>query len=94
MGLGTMLGWGLVVLGSAVGLYGLHRLMLRLEERGLVYYLHKMPRGGGAGSFVALQKALEPRTQHVLQIREEKRFEESEGVPGPGGAVKWPEVQE
>jgi hypothetical protein len=81
-------GWGLVLGGGLLALYGLHRLAMWLEARGHLYYSRRTPRGGGAmGSFVAIQEVLEPQTRHVIEIREEKRGESEEGVPGAGA---WP----
>jgi hypothetical protein len=70
--------WGLI---CPVALYGLHRFALRLEERGHLYYLHKKPRGSAAGAFVALQRSIEPQSQHVEQVRHvEHRVEEDEAT--------------
>jgi hypothetical protein len=89
-------GWVWFVLlpvGGPLALYGLHRLGLWLEARGCLYYIHKKPRGGVAGGFVALQEVLEPGSRHVVQIKEEKRGESEEGVPGagdwPAGRAPW-----
>jgi hypothetical protein len=71
MDLWRVLLWSLIILGSGPTLYGLHRLCLWLEDRGLLYYKHKKPSSSAAGCLVGLQKALEPQAQHVLQIKEE-----------------------
>ena len=73
----------LAVLAGAGGLYGLHRLALWLEVRGLLYYRHNKPPGGGLGCLVELQKAVEPRTQHVLHVKENRQRPEV-GLPGTG----------
>ncbi len=65
--------WGIVTVIGPAALYGLHRVCLRLEQAGLIYYLHTKPKGCAARSFVLLQQALEPQVRHVLQIKEEKR---------------------
>ena len=57
----------LVICGPMV-LYGFHRLGLWMEEQGYIYYLHKKPKGSAAGSFVALQKMIEPRAEYVIQV--------------------------
>ena len=57
----------LVICGPLV-LYGFHRLGLWMEEQGYLYYLHKKPKGSAAGSFVALQKMIEPRAEYVIQV--------------------------
>jgi hypothetical protein len=74
--------WGLAILGAAAAIYGLHRLGLRLEERGWIYYWHKKPSGSAAGAFVAMQKAIEPRVQYVLQVEEEKQSHAEGEAPG------------
>ena len=73
-----MLWVGWILVGGA-GLYGVHRLALWLEERGHLYYLHRKPSGSAAGAFVALQRAIEPQSQHVEHVRHvEHRVEEDE----------------
>jgi len=72
-----------VTVGVAAALYGLHRLALWLEARGLLYYRNKKSESGAAGSFVALQQFLEPQVKHVRHVQEQKRHRcEDEG----GGA--------
>jgi hypothetical protein len=58
--------WVIVMIIGAAALYGLHRLALRLEEAGHLYYLHKKPKGGGSSPFVVLQQFVEPKAQHTL----------------------------
>jgi hypothetical protein len=63
-----------VALGLAalpVVVYLLHRLCLFLEARGYLFYLHRKPDSSAAASFVALQKIVEPRMQHVLETEDE-----------------------
>ena len=76
---------GLAIVAAAVGLYGLHRLCLWLEQRGLLFYIHKKP-GSTAGCFTALQQAIEPQTKHVLHVKEEKRQHSENEAPGQGDA--------
>jgi hypothetical protein len=75
--------WGLGLVAALGSLYGLHRLALWLEARGHLYYLHKKPSGSAAGSFVALQRAIEPQSQHVLMVHEEVSRTDGES-PGAG----------
>src|SRR5262249_47724492 len=57
---------GVVLVVAGLGaLYGLHRVCLWLEARGLLYYWHKKPSSSVAACFVPLQQVLEPATQHV-----------------------------
>ncbi len=83
--------WGMAILGGLAALYGLHRLALWLEQRGHLYYLHKKPSGSAAGSFVALQKIIEPQSQHVLSIQEEALCDDGEtgGPDRPGKKHKF-----
>ncbi len=75
--------WSLALVGALIGLYGLHRLCLWLEERGLLFYLRKKP-DGAAACFTALQKVIEPQSQHVLHVKEEKRRHGEDEAPGAG----------
>jgi hypothetical protein len=75
MELGHVLLWSLLIVGGPAALYGFHRLCLWLEKRGWLYYKHKKPTSSPASSFVALQQFLEPPTQHVLHVKEEKRHQ-------------------
>ena len=56
------------VLGTFAVLYGLHRLALRLEDNGHLYYLRKKPSGGTGSSFAAMQRFVEPQAQHVEHV--------------------------
>lgn len=78
MELGHVLLWSLLIVGGPVVLYGFHRLCLWLEKRGWLYYMHKTPTSSPASCFVALQKALEPPTQHIHQVKEEKSHQTAE----------------
>jgi hypothetical protein len=65
---------------SVAGLYALHRIGLWMEDRGLIYYLRRKPSGSSLGSFVALQKVIEPRAEHVLRApRAYHRIEQEAG---------------
>jgi hypothetical protein len=80
-----VVGWVLLIALGLGALYGLHRLGLWLEERGYIYYLHKKPKGGGAiGSMVALQRALEPRAEYVIQAEQVNQEIAEEGASGQG----------
>jgi len=48
----------------------LHRLLLRLEERGWIYYVRKKPQGGALSSMVPLHEIVEPGQRHVVQAQE------------------------
>ena len=80
----TVLFWIGSIAGGAAGLYALHRLALHLEARGHLYYLKKKPGGSGLGSFVALQRALEPQVQHVIRVTDERHLRGEQGGSGQG----------
>ncbi len=80
----TILWWIGCIVGGAGGIYALHRLALHLEERGHLYYVNKKPKGSAIGSFVALQRALEPQIQHVIRVTEETHLHGEEGGSGQG----------
>ena len=84
MGFWHVLLWGLLGVVGLAALYALYRLGLWLEERGWLYYKHKKPSSSAVGSFVALQNLLEPPTQHVLQLKEQKRHRGEQEAPGQG----------
>ena len=74
---------GLVAVAGIAGvLYGLHRLALNLEERGLLYYKHRQPQGSASRCLVPLQQAIEPPAQHVIEAEEQHApVEEESGDP-------------
>ncbi|WP_165234331.1 hypothetical protein [Aquisphaera insulae] len=78
-----VVGLVLLVLAGAAALLGLHRLALRLEDRGVIYYLRKKPKGGVGRGMLGLQEFVDPRMEHVLHVREEPH-EEAGSPAGPG----------
>ena len=80
----SVLFWCGCAVGGAAGLYALHRLALRLEERGHLYYLNKKPKSSAIGSFVAFQRIIEPQVQHVIHVTEETQLHGEEGESGQG----------
>jgi hypothetical protein len=78
--------WSGCAVGAAGALYALHRLALRLEDRGHLYYLNKKPSGSAAGCFVAMQRAIEPQIQHVIHVNAESRLHGEAGGSGQGNA--------
>ncbi|WP_422924571.1 hypothetical protein [Singulisphaera sp. PoT] len=73
----------LTAIGGIAALYGLHRLALRLEERGHIYYIHKKPSGGTGNGFVAMQRIIEPGVQNVHQVRDDVVCDEGAGAGSP-----------
>jgi hypothetical protein len=84
MDISTILWWITCIVGGAAGLYALHRLALHLEKRGHLYYVNKKPGGSAIGSFVALQRALEPQVQHVIRVADEGHLHGEKGGSGQG----------
>ena len=84
MDLWRVLLWSVVTFGMVAALYGLHRFCLWLENRGWLYYKHKKPGSSQGSCLLALQQALEPQVQHVLQLKEQKRHHAEEAAPGEG----------
>lgn len=79
-----------VLLGLAAGLYGLHRLAVYLERRGLIHYLKSPPRGGAG--YNPLQEFVEPRARHVVQVEEQRVVGENAGGPPAAGGKEEPEA--
>ncbi len=67
-----MLRWLLGMSLSAIALYGLHRLFLWMEKQGWIYYLRKSRQGSSVGSLLELQKALEPKMEHVIELKDRR----------------------
>jgi len=91
MGPGAAFTLGAVAAGAA--LYGLHRLALRLERQGHLYYIHSKPSGSALGNAVlSVQSILEPGKKIVVEerraIRSEKR--QSGDPPDPSGRIASP----
>ncbi len=62
-----------VVVGVTVGLYLLHRLALRLEAAGYLYYCNKKSSGGGATPvFGELDRLVRPSIEHTIEARDEQ----------------------
>ena len=62
-------------------LYGLHRLGLALERRGLIHYWHTKASGGAA--YNPLAEMLQPQIRHVIEVGEQRQSEDGdwEGAP-------------
>jgi hypothetical protein len=76
--------WTVMVVCACFGFYGLHRLGLWMEDRGYIYYVRKKPTGSAIGSFVALQKIIEPQVQHVIQAARVNQLAGDEDRAGQG----------
>ncbi|MEQ1868566.1 MAG: hypothetical protein ABL961_00890 [Vicinamibacterales bacterium] len=84
----TSLTWAVLV---AAGVYSLHRLALRMEARGWIYYRKKRGSSGALSSAVLeVQSMFEPSKRYVLEERQKESTEEHESgdPPAPGTAVR------
>jgi len=77
--------WLLLVPIALAGLYGLHRLLCRMEERGWIYYRRAGSGGSVSRAVGDLQSMLEPGQRHAVEERRAERSERSD-VGAPPGA--------
>jgi hypothetical protein len=87
--------WVLGLMAATAGLYGLHRLALRLERGGWIRYRHAAPDGAAGGALLAeLQKIYEPSVKHVYELKDERRprREADGGDPADDAAAQRPPV--
>jgi hypothetical protein len=82
--------WCLLALAILPALYGLHRVCLWLEARGLLFYWHRKPESSALGCFAAVQKIVEPQAQHVVQVKEEKPRAGADQGDGEGSGTGVP----
>lgn len=82
--------WSLGVTAVLAVLYGLHRLALALENRGLIDYLKKKPPSGGGAMFSPFQEIIQPEIRHVIEVQDERRYkrEDAGEPPGPADPTK------
>ncbi|HEX4144465.1 MAG TPA: hypothetical protein VHY91_13240 [Pirellulales bacterium] len=62
--------WIFLVIAALPALYGIHRLCLRLEARGYLYYRDKQPKPGGASPFLLLQEIYQPQISQVIEAED------------------------
>jgi len=85
-----------LILGAAAGVYALHRLLKWMQKHGWIYYTNKEPRAHISGSLTAFQEFIEPKTKHVIEIKNDKRGllverTSEAGTPPLRGATPWVE---
>lgn len=66
----------------AFSVYGLHRLCIRLENAGLIYYRQKPSGGGGAPVLMELDRLTRPSVEHVVATQDVEKRVERPGVDG------------
>lgn len=69
------------MLAVAACLYCLHRLCLKLESMGLLFYLNRKSSTGAASCFVAAREFIEPDVQHVEQVSEQIEIRDENALP-------------
>jgi hypothetical protein len=85
MGPATTFTLGALAAGALI--YGLHRLALRLERKGHLYYIHSKPSGSALGNAaLAVQSILEPDRRYVVEERQTERSEHRESGDPPDPA--------
>lgn len=77
--------WLAVVVASIGLLVGLgwlgHRLCIRLEEAGYLYYREESSGSAGAGILGEIDKLVRPNIEHTIELRETTHVEE-DGIDG------------
>ncbi len=78
-----MTGWhflfgALALAGIVAAAYGLDRLGLWLEDRGLLYYRRKKPSSSPASMWVAMQQYMEPGVKHVVEMGQGAKADDHE----------------
>jgi hypothetical protein len=88
----TVFWWIIGVAAVLAVLYGLHRLALYLEKRGLVYYLNEKPQSGGGSMFSPFQEMIQPEIRHIQEVQDERRYkrEDAGEPPSPRAAPTTP----
>ena len=80
----TILPWVMGAFAVLAALYALHRLALRLEEKGLLYYWRKRTQSGwGSSVLVPLQEFVQPQVRHVIEVHEQRRIATSDDPGDP-----------
>jgi len=87
--------WLLIVVVIPIGLFLIDRILLRLEERGWIFYRRNKPNFQNAGSvFLELQAMFEPRARYVIERKEQEENEEDADEdgdpPSPGVDARRP----
>lgn len=82
--------WAIAII---LGLYGLHRLGLWMEERGWIYYRRKHGSSGTlADALLEVQAIMEPSKRYVLEERAKEDDEAQKSgdpaAPGKGGRCR------
>jgi hypothetical protein len=82
----------LIVLATAVLLWGIHRFLTYAEGRGWVYYRKKRGSYGGLGVTSNFLNMYDPSRRHLQEVVREadwKRDEDDDGNPPSRKALQW-----
>ena len=87
--------WIVIAIAVGVGVFFVDRILLRLEERGWIFYRRNKPNFKNAGSaFIELQAMFEPKARHVIERKEQEENEEDADGDGdppvPGVDLRGP----
>lgn len=74
---------------AGLGLYGLHRLCLRLERQGLLYYWYQRSQTSGSRMWTPLQEMIEPQSGHIVEAEEHHRADLDDEVADPKERPSW-----
>lgn len=69
------------MLAVAACIYCLHRICLKLESMGLLFYLNRQSSTGAASCFVAAREFIEPDVQYVDQVSEQIEVRDENALP-------------
>ncbi len=83
--------WVVGSLAALVLAYALHRLALRLEARGYLYYLNRRPK---VSMIASLASTFDPALRQILEAQEQENLDENEsGDPPSPPAVDHPTLR-
>jgi len=75
---------GVTAIGALIAAgWGFHRLCIRLEDRGYIYYRTRS-QGGGAlsGALLDMERMIRPSVQHVVEVQDVQTRKSDDGVDG------------
>ena len=87
----STLGWITAAVALAAAIYAFHRLSLRLEERGYIYYWHRKPQTSASRMWTPLQEMLEPQIRHLEETKQHHRAGEDDPESDPETPRAWRE---
>jgi hypothetical protein len=87
--------WIFLAIAAIPAIYGIHRLCLRLEDRGYLYYRDKQPKPGGTSPFLLLQEIYQPQISQVIAAEDQstEKAGEDRYVPDALRPKRWDPTQ-